>query len=91
MSGAPDFYGMALATGVFALFAWFFWHTAASWLKGSKVLSAYLDTRALRERAELEREEQFGPHSFWLRAARKLVLAILFAGSAFLVWNLIQG
>ena len=91
MDGNLDLPTAALIIAVAALFIWYFWHTATSMIKGGKVLSAYLDSRAQRQRLELEREAKFGRYPLWYRAAQKLVLAILFSGSAYYVWKLVQG
>ncbi len=91
MDNGLDLSTVALVIAVVALFVWYFWHVATTVINGSKVLNAYLDSRADRQRQELEREAKFGPYPLWYRAAQKLVLATLFAIVVYYVWKLVQG
>ena len=91
MESSLDLQTVALVVAVVALIVWYFWHVAASIINGSKVLNAFLDGRAERQRQELQREAQFGPYPLWYRAAQKLILAILFVGFAYFMWKLVQG
>ena len=87
MSNIVDLPVLALIIAVVALFAWYFWHVARSIISGTKAVSEIMDSRAARQRAELEREAKFGPYPLWYRAAQKVIIAVLFVGSAWLVWD----
>ena len=86
MAGGFDLYGYALAAGVLALFVWYFWHVGASMLKGARVLNAYFDDRAARQRAALDHEALHGPPPLWLKAARVAAIGSLVAVLAVLFW-----
>ncbi len=87
MNSSLELPTIALIIAVAALFAWYFWHVAKSIVGGTKTVSDFLDGRAARQRAELEREAKFGPYPLWYRAAQKIIIAVLFVGSAWLVWD----
>ena len=87
MSNIVDLPFLALLIAVVALFVWYFWHVAKTMVSSTKTVSDFLDGRATRQRAELEREAKFGPHPLWYRAAQKVIIAVLFVGSAWLVWD----
>ena len=86
MASGPDPLTIALAGGVLALFAWYFWHVGASMLKGARVLNAWFDGRAERQRAALDHEARFGPTPLWLKAVRFLMIASLIALLAAWFW-----
>ena len=89
MTAFPDIKLIALAVGVIALFAWFFWHVAATYVGTARRFANWLDTGAERQRARIEHENRFGKPPLWLRAARAVMIVIIFAGAGALVfWKL---
>lgn len=91
MTETPDLFGLALAAGVIALFAWYFVSVGRRMLTGAQTVSRYLDGRAERQRTELEREAREGPAPLWLKAARILVLTALMGAIAALFWMRFNG
>jgi hypothetical protein len=91
MESGIDLPTIALLISVVALFVWFFWHTAYSMIKSARNIADIFDSSAKLKRLELEREAKFGPRPLWYRVAQKMVLAVLFTGTAWLLWTLVQG
>jgi hypothetical protein len=81
-----DFSTIALALAVTALLVWYFWHSATSMIEYIRLLRAWIETRATRQRAAIEREIRFGPVPLWKRIGQVLSLGVLIlcAGLLFL-------
>ena len=91
MTGSFDIYGWSLIIGVSALFVWFFWHTACAMLSSARRIAEIADSASARQRAELEYEAKFGPRPLWYRAVQKLIIAVLIAGTGWLIWDRLLG
>ncbi|MDB5525994.1 MAG: hypothetical protein JWM58_3757 [Rhizobium sp.] len=87
MADGSDIGWIALGIAVVAMFAWYFWHTAVSMLRYGKSVSDYLDTRSERLRQKLEYEAIHGRPPLWYRLVQRLMILIVIAGAAALVWT----
>lgn len=85
MSEGFDLYAIFLAVAVAALFGGWFWQVSREMRFYFAGLWRFLDSRAARQRAELEREAMFGPPSSLRRVAQGVMLAGLAACCALLL------
>lgn len=82
---------IALGIALLLLFGWFFWHSATSMLRNARMIVEFLDTRSERLRHRLEFEAIHGRPPLWYRLAQRLVILIVIAGAAALVWTKFRG
>jgi hypothetical protein len=82
-----------IAVGVLLLmlFGWFFWHTATSMIYYARMISEFLDMRSERLRRRLEFEAIHGRPPLWYRLVQRLVILLVIAGAAALVWTKFRG
>jgi hypothetical protein len=91
MAGGGDLGWIALGIAIAALFAWYFWHTALSMLRFARTVTEMLDTRSERLRARLEHEAIHGRPPLWYRLVQRLIILMVIAGAAALVWTKFTG
>ena len=91
MAGVSDIGWIAFGIAVVVMFALYFWHTATSMLEYAKSLTNFLDTRSERLRQRLEHEAIHGRPPLWYRLAQRLVILLLVAAVAALVWTKFRG
>jgi hypothetical protein len=82
---------IAFGAVLLALFGWFFWHAATSMIHYAGVISEFLDMRSERLRRRLEFEAVHGKPPLWYRLVQRLVILIVIAGAAALVWTKFRG
>jgi hypothetical protein len=82
---------VALGIAVVAIFAWYFWHSAVSMFRYAKSLTDFLDTRSERLRQRLQHEAMHGRPPLWYRLMQRLVILMLVAAVAALVWTKFRG
>lgn len=91
MTAAEPVGWIVFAVLLLALFGWFFWHTATLMLHYARRIVEYLDTRSERLRRQLEFESIHGRPPFWYRLAQRLVILMVIAGAAALIWTKFRG
>ena len=85
MSEGFDLYVIALIASVTALFVVYFWHVFREMRLYLGGISAFIDSRAARQRAALEREALYGRPSVLRRAGQFACITLLVALCAYLV------
>jgi hypothetical protein len=91
LADVSDIGWIALGIAVVAMFVWFFWHTAVSMIAYAKSLTDFLDTRSERLRQRLQHEAIHGRPPLWYRMAQRLVILMLVAAVAAMVWTKFRG
>jgi len=91
MSGGEQAGWIAFGLALLALFAWYFWHVASSMIHNARMIVDFLDTRSERLRRRLEFEAIHGRPPLWYRLAQRLVIVVVIAGAAAMVWTKFRG
>ena len=91
MTAAEPAGWIVFAVLLLALFGWFFWHSATSMLHHARRIAEFLDMRSERLRRQLEFEAIHGRPPFWYRLAQRLVILMVIAGAAALIWTKFRG
>ena len=86
MNQAPDAGWIVFGLLLLGLFGWYFWHTIHSMFAYARALVDLMDTRSARLRQRIDHEAKYGVPPLWYRAAQKLIITIIIAGAAALVW-----
>jgi hypothetical protein len=82
---------IAFGVVLLALFGWFFWHAATSMIHYARMIVEFLDMRSERLRRRLEFEAIHGRPPLWYRLVQRLVILLVIAGAAALVWTKFRG
>ena len=82
---------IAFGVLLLALVGWFFWHSATSMLHNARTIIEFWDMRSDRLRRRLEFEAIHGRPPFWYRLAQRLVILMVIAGAAAMIWTKLRG
>jgi hypothetical protein len=91
MTAAGNTGWIAFGVLLLLLFGWFFLHTAISMIRNARMIVAFLDTRSERLRHRLDFEAIHGRPPFWYRLVQRLLILLVIAGAAALVWTKFRG